>query len=144
MAETVLEKSLRLVDDRVRFLVDPGGEQRLFIDAPPPTGHEMGASPMALFLSSLASCTGITVLSLLRDRMHRTVTGMIIDVRGKLRTKHPKAFETIDLYLTIRSPDATDAEVRRAIDSAEKKVCPVTAMVRGHVQIRVDFKIETP
>ncbi len=67
---------------------------------------------------------------------------MIVDIRGKVRGEHPKAFETIDVFLTIESPDVTEDEVRRAIETAEGKICPVVAMVRGNVQLKVDFKVE--
>lgn len=141
MADSLITVAVSLDDDRVRFNAPLTNNPAVEVDALPPVGHGEGAAPLELLLASFAACTGMTVASLIRDRMRKDLRGMRVEAEGVLRDEHPKAFTRIDAKLIIESPDLTDAEAQRALDSAERKVCPVWAMLRGNVDMNAEFEI---
>lgn len=141
MEKSTLSASLRLMDERVQFEAEDGTRPAIRVDGVPPIGHGDGHTPMHLFLVSFASCEGITLASMIRDRMRRRLDGMTIEISGDLRKTHPKAFTHLRLHIDIASPDATGAEVERALASAERSVCPVWAMVKGNVEVETTFAL---
>ncbi|MCC8023488.1 MAG: OsmC family protein, partial [Clostridiales bacterium] len=83
----------------------------------------------------LSACAATTMVSLLRNKMKRTVTDIRAEAVGDVREKHPKAFEHIQLTIDIASPDATGEEAETALQVTEEKLCPVWAMIRGNVEV---------
>lgn len=142
MEQEHLQASARMSDGRMQFVADAGERPPVTLDTHPPLGGGDGYTPLELLLASLITCTSMTVTSLLRDRMRRQVTDIRVSGDGTIRDTHPQAFEHIDIHLIIASPDATEEEIRRALDSAEKKVCPVMAMVKGNVTVQTTFEIK--
>lgn len=138
----VMEVSLRLVDEKTRFAAQAKAYPEIVIDTYPPFGKGEGYPPTSLVLVALVSCAATGIVTLLRDRMRKTVSGFAAVARGHAREEHPKAFYRIDLHFTIASPDALEAEIERAIDSAERKICPVWAMLRGNVEVQATFTLE--
>ncbi|MFT5766086.1 MAG: putative redox protein, partial [Saprospiraceae bacterium] len=65
--------------DKHTVRIDTGGE----------LGDDSGPSPKKLLLASLAGCTGMDVVSLLK-KMRVTITGFEIDIEADLTEEHPK------------------------------------------------------
>lgn len=142
MKTSSISAALYQVDDKVHFLGTARDNNTVSIDYPPPLGTGDGYNPMELFLLSLGSCTATTLVTLMRDRMRRTVDGLSMTLSGNIRSTHPKIFETIHVRITLYSPDATEAEVVRAMSSAEKKLCPIWSMIQGNVHVENQVLIE--
>ena len=71
---------------------NPSGNS-FFIDTTPENGGENnGMHPKALMLSSLAGCTGLDVLALLKKK-HIELDNFTIEVKGKLAKNHPRTYE---------------------------------------------------
>lgn len=132
---------MRLADDRVGFAVDGGGMR---IDGAPPVGHGAGEAPLDLFLRSFLGCMAVTLASLLRDRVRCDLRDLHATAHGPLRAEHPRAFQSIALHFDITSPDAREDAVARAVASAEQRVCPISAMIRGNVPVTVTFALHRP
>jgi putative redox protein len=135
-----LDVVVDLTNDKVHFT----GVSALQPDRPvefdygPPIGDGQGHTGLELFLLSLAGCSGTTLVYLLRQQ-GRTVTGLRVEGHGVRRTQHPMAFEKINLDFTVTTPDASDEDIRTAIDLAERSVCPVWSMIADHVEVRTGF-----
>lgn len=142
MDQEHLRASIRMSDGLSQYIAEAGALPPVTVDTHPPVGGGNGYTPLELLLISLISCTSMTTGSLLRDRMRRQVTDIKASGDGVLRETHPQTYETIDVHLEITSPDATEAEVARALKSAEEKVCPVWAMLKGNVDIRTTFELK--
>lgn len=141
MAQNDLETSIRLVDDKVRFET-MNRTDTLAIDLPPPYGDSQGYTPLDLFLTSFAACTATSLLTLMRDRMRKTIVGMTMRAVGTPKAEHPKAFSLIHLNIALISPDATEEEVLRALDSVERMICPIAAMIRGNVRVTTTIDLK--
>ena len=112
------------------------------IDYFPPIGSGEGFTSLELLMMSFTSCIGTAVLTILRAFMHKTVVSLKANAVGILKTEHPKALSHLQLKLVFESPDLEEADVQKAIASAEEKLCPVWAMLKGNVEIDVSFTIE--
>lgn len=126
--------TVNLENDKVRFSAAGRSIAPVTFDYHPPVGDDAGYTGLEGLLMSLAACSATSVVSLLR-RMHKTVTAFRVEARGDRRDEHPTVLTKIELAFLVDSPDATDAEVARAIQLSEEKFCPVWAMLRGNVEV---------
>ena len=130
-----------VLQDKVRFLGQGSGEQRVVIDYPPPLGDDAGIrGGLELLLMSLAACAGQTVVWLLR-RAEQPVQGCTVEGRGERRDEHPTVLTAIELRFTFEGSGLEPAAVERAIGLGETQFCPVWAMLKGATQITRSFEI---
>jgi len=131
---------ISLINQGVRLRANVEGKPSLEIDSQPPYGAGDTLSPMELFLTSLCSCSGGTVLAIL-NKMRKTVHRFSIHAEGTRREAPPSSFETIRLTFALVSPDTSEAEFIRAIRLTEENYCPVWAMIRGNVKVLTEAEI---
>lgn len=101
----------------------------------------VGFKPMELLLVSLATCGGSVVGSLLA-RMNQPATAVEVEVSGRRRDEHPTVFTAIDVRFVVRGRGVNAAVVERAIERAEKQLCPVWAMLAQAAPITTSFRLE--
>lgn len=136
------EATVVLVDNKVHFQGNTRGCSSVDIDYPPPYGEGTGYTSLELFLISLASCSGTSILVLLR-KMGNTINGLKVHASGIRRDKHPTCFESINLRFEISSENADELSVKKAIAISEESFCPVWAMIKNNVTVTTDFAINT-
>ncbi len=129
-----LSTAIKLVNDRLHFMGSSGDNQPVSIDYTAPLGDDLGYTSLELLLLSLSSCLGSAMLTFLR-RMNRTITGFEIRAKGLRKEEHPTGFKRIHLDIYLDSPDVTEEEVKKVIDLAEDKYCPVWSMMKGNTII---------
>jgi putative redox protein len=132
--------SLRLLNDRLNYMGEVGGQAPVSIDYIPPSGDELGYMPLELFLMSLASCFSLSLTALLR-RKGRSVQAVSVLAKGYRKEKLPTGFERIIIELNLTSPDATSDEVDDLINLVEGSYCPVYAMIKGNVEVDYEVRI---
>ena len=137
-----LEVSLQLVNEKLHFLGSNGTHEPVSIDYFPPAGDHLGHTSLELFLLSLASCAGSAILVILR-KTGKTVNGLHIRANGLRRQEHPTCFSEIILDLELVSADTLETDLDRAVALAEERLCPVWAMVKGNVPVRVVRRVTT-
>ena len=140
-ADNMLTVKLQTIDDKTMFSATSRENPALTIDYFPPIGTGKGYTSLELLMMALGSCVSTTLLSLFRYKMKKNVTGILAEVNGTVREKHPKALEHIILLLKIKSSDLTQAEVEAALKTAEDTLCPVWAMLKGNVTGEVKTEI---
>jgi len=136
-----VEVRIDLADDRLRFAARAGTNEPIFADNIPPLGSGKGYRPLEIFLISLATCSGSSIVSLLRKK-RKAVTSFAMTAQGFRREEHPKIFEKIVLHCNLVSPDATDADMLRCIELTEEKYCPVWGMIKGNVEVICEYTIK--
>lgn len=97
--------------------------------------------PLEVFLISLSACLGGSI-SLLLKKMNIIINGLSIKATGQRRDVHPTYFEKINLFINLKSPNATDESMKKALEISEKQICPVLAMINEKVAINYDWIIE--
>jgi len=100
----------------------------------------IGASPMELVLQAAAGCTAMDVVSIL-NKQRRTITDFRVSVDSERREEHPRIFTKIHLHFQLTSPDATEAELEKAIKLSQEKYCSVAGMLRPTVQMSHDWQL---
>lgn len=98
-----------------------------------------GVRPKALILSSLAGCTAIDVVDLLR-KMRVEFSDFKIDVEGELTEEHPKTYHAIHLTYFIKLKAEDKSKMEKAVNLSQEKYCGVSAMIRKFADLKV--KIE--
>ncbi len=136
----VLEASVELKNGRMMFEGESGGHT-VITDYIPPHGDGQGFMPLQLFLVSLASCLGGTI-TFLAKTMNKEVKTLTVGATGTRREQHPLCFDTITLHARVGSADMDDETMRKIITSAEEKICPVMAMIKGNVKVETTFEID--
>jgi putative redox protein len=115
--------------------------QTVPMDSPVAPGVPTGPSPMELLLISLAGCTAMDVISILRKK-RQDVTGLEINVIGDRVEEHPKRYTDIELEFVIHGRDVDPGAVARAIELSEGKYCSISAGLRPKATIVSRFRIE--
>ncbi len=141
MAEQ-LEVSVNLTNQKVKFAGSARDNQLINIDYIPPIGDGEGFTSLELLLISLASCSGTSVLSLLR-KMKKEISGFRVNAKGIRREVHPLSFQSINLEFVLFSNDTVNIDLEKVIKLSEEYYCPVWNMVKQSVVINCDYKIIT-
>lgn len=99
-----------------------------------------GEYPTALetLLISLGGCSGATLEGIL-EKMRKNVKGVAASLKGTYREDGKPGFSRIEISYVVDTPDATQEELDRAMQHAEK-ACPVWAMLAGSVEISSTVK----
>lgn len=99
-----------------------------------------GVRPKALILSSLAGCTAIDVVELLK-KMRVEFSVFKIDVDGELTEEHPKIYHIVHLTYFIKLENEEDkSKMEKAVGLSQDKYCGVSAMIKKFAELKV--KIE--
>ena len=135
-----LECAVELVNNKLGFKGTAGDNPPITLDYVPPLGDGQGYMPMQLLLMSLASCSGSTIVSILRKK-RKTVTSFNARAKGYRREQHPTSFHKIELFFELVSPDAQDSDITRAIQLTEEAFCPVWDNLRGNCEVSTEYRI---
>jgi putative redox protein len=117
------------------------GEHTLIFDAwPEAGGHNTGPRPKPLLMASLAGCTGMDVVSILR-KMKVAISGFNIQAEGTLTEEHPKHFTAIHLVYEFSGPDIPLDKVKHAIELSQEKYCGVSATLKKALSVTYEIRI---
>jgi len=86
-------------------------------------GGGTGFSPMELALVSLASCTAMDVISILKKK-RQDVTGFEVRAHGLRTDDHPRIFTDITLEYVVRGHGVDPKAIERAIELSETNTVP--------------------
>lgn len=103
-------------------------------------GADDGLRPTELLLVSLAGCTAMDVLSILRKK-RQEVSHFEVKVQAERATEHPKVFTDILLTYVVYGEDIDEEAVERSIELSVTKYCSVHAMLGQAVPIRHTYEI---
>jgi|APMed6443717190_1056831.scaffolds.fasta_scaffold39064_2 putative redox protein len=103
-------------------------------------GTGSAPSPMEMVLESLAACSMMDVISILRKK-RRDPVALCVEVDGDRAEEHPKVFTAISMRFSLESPDCPLADFHRAVSLSMEKYCSVAAMLR-HSGCRIEWKTE--
>ena len=102
-----------------------------------------GIKPMQMILASLAGCTGVDVVNILKKKRIK-FSDLKINVSGKRAETHPKVFTDIEVTYLIWGEEIREKDVEQAIRLSEEKYCSVSAMLKSTAKINFDYKILAP
>lgn len=103
-------------------------------------GQGKGVRPQSLLLVSLAGCTAMDTISILRKK-RQAVAGLEVRVRAEKAEEHPKVYTAIHLHYVVTGTGVDPAAVERAIELSMDKYCPVAGLLKDAVPIENTFEI---
>lgn len=113
----------------------------LTLDASPSVGGQgMGFRPLELMLISLAGCTAMDVISILKKK-RQDVTGFEVRVEGDQADDYPHVYTDIRVTYIVRGRNIEPTAVERSIELSETRYCPAHAMLRQAANITSIYKI---
>jgi putative redox protein len=132
---TIVKGQLKL-DTAMRFVGTNAKQHKTYFDTSVKGGGlDSAASPMEVVLQSVAACTAMDVLPILR-KQRRTVVDFSIDLEAERATKDPKVFTKIHMEVRLTTPDAKLRELARAMQLSQTTYCSVSTMItRGGCEI---------
>jgi putative redox protein len=104
-------------------------------------GGNDGFRPMELLAVSLAGCTGMDVISILKKK-RQDVTAFEVRIHTEQAKEHPKVYTSLKIEYYFEGRAIDPAAVERAIELSATKYCPVQKMLNMGVQIEHVFSIK--
>lgn len=126
--------------DGMAFSTELDGH-RIVVDADAEVGGlDRGPRPKALLMVSLAGCTAMDVISILR-KMREPVSWFNIKVKAELTDEHPKRYTRFRLIYQFRKSDGLKHEnVTKAIQLSQEKYCGVAATLKQAAELAWDVE----
>ena len=104
------------------------GGQTVRIDANSDPENKQGPNPKPLMLSSLAGCTGIDVVMLLK-KMRVEISTFRMDIEGELTDTVPKTYSLIRLKYYFTGKNLKVNKIVKAVKMSKEQYCGVSAML---------------
>jgi putative redox protein len=105
------------------------------LDAHPDVGGDnQGFRPLELMAISLAGCTAMDVISILKKKQ-QDVVNFEVNVHADQASEHPHIFTHVTVEYIITGRGVTQAAVQRAIELSTTRYCPAQAMLGKAVTI---------
>ena len=98
----------------------------VIMDAHPAVGGEdKGCRPKELMLASLAGCTGMDVVSILK-KMRVEFTALDIRVSADVTEEHPKHYEKMRVDYEFTGEHLDPAQLKKAVQLSQERYCGVS------------------
>jgi putative redox protein len=137
-----LYSSIELVNNKVHFTGKVDGNHPVSIDYTPPLGDNLGYTSLELLLLSVSSCLGTSILAFLR-KMNKTIDSCEIRTKGLRHETHPTGFREIIMDIKIGSKDVNETDMNKVIEMSENTYCPLLAMIKGNVELKTTYIIQS-
>ena len=116
---------------------NPSGHSVLIESGTEHGGIEIGLRPKAMMLSSLAGCTGLDIVSLLK-KMRAEVDDFKMVVNGELTDEHPKYYHSVTVDYHFYGRDLKEDKINKAVDLSIEKYCGVMEMFRQFAELKTE------
>jgi putative redox protein len=125
----------------MQFNVSSATGHSISLDVPASEGGEdQGPTPMELLLMSLAGCTGMDVISILR-KQRQEVSKYEVKVHGTRADTHPRVYIDVTVEHIVTGHHVDPQAVRRAIELSSSKYCGVSQTVAKTAKITTSFAV---
>jgi len=104
-------------------------------------GHNLGPRPKAFMLVSLAGCTGMDVVSILK-KMRVDYKSLEIVVEGDTAEEHPKKFLTMKVIFNFTGENLPLDKIQKAVDMSRDKYCGVYASYKESIKIEHEINLK--
>ena len=115
---------------------NPSGET-LFMYAPDEGIENKGLRPKALMLSSLAGCSWLDVVSLLK-KMRAEVNDFKMVVHGELTEEHPRYYHKVVIEYHFYGSDLQEDKINKAVKLSVDQYCGVMEMFRQFAKVSTE------
>lgn len=119
---------------------NPSGDE-IFIDASEEFGGtNSGLRPKAMMLSSLAGCSGLDVIALLK-KMKVDIDNFKIVTKGELTEEHPKYYHKVKIDYHFFGNELKEKKIKKAVDLSIERYCGVFEMFRHFAKMETEIHL---
>ena len=106
-------------------------------------GHGLGPTPVEALLASVAACSAIDVLDILKKK-RQNVTSYRVEVDGDRPPpgQYPRAFSEIRVRHILKGENLDPEAVQRAVELSDTKYCTVITTLRAAPTVTSSWEIE--
>jgi putative redox protein len=138
------EKKMRVQLEQIgtaAFEATSPGAEKLVVDGAPEIGGQgRGMRPMELLLASVASCSAMDVLHILRQQK-QPIEHLAIEIEGSRADAVPSPFVKMNLVFIARG-DIDEHKLQRAVGLAVEKYCSARATLSTGVEVSWEARLE--
>jgi len=125
--------------EKSQFKTDnPSGSKLTVFDKSQDNGDVIGFAPKALMLSSLAGCSGLDVVSLLK-KMRAEAAEFKIIVTAELTEEHPKFYNKVKVDYHFTGNNLDEEKINKAVNLSVEKYCGVMEMFRQFADVKTEI-----
>ena len=117
---------------------NPSGHKVLIDTSSEHRGNDTGLRPKAMMLSSLAGCSGLDVVSLLK-KMRAEVEEFKIEVTGELTDEHPKFYNKVKVDYHFFGDNMDEDKINKAVNLSVERYCGVMEMFRKFAEVKTNI-----
>lgn len=133
--------TLQRLNDAVHFEAKNSDGNTIHLDGSPDIGGQgLGVRPMQALLMSLAGCSSMDVVTLLK-KMRQPLEDMRVEVLGERVDEIPAVFKKIHLQFFLKG-DLDEEKARKAIGMSVEKYCSVARMLDKTAEISWGLELE--
>lgn len=115
-------------------------EGSVMIDADEAVGGQgKGLRPKAMMLTSLAGCTAMDVISLLK-KMRAEVDDFKITVSANLTDEHPKVYDKVNVTYQFYGKEFKKDKIEKAVNLSVERYCGVMEMFRKFAEVTINIQ----
>jgi putative redox protein len=103
-------------------------------------GTNLGPRPKPLLLVSLAGCTGMDVISILK-KMRVEPDYFNVKAEGEVTEEHPKHYTKIHLIYEFKGKDLPLDKLEKAITLSQDQYCGISETLKKAVELSYEIKI---
>jgi putative redox protein len=97
-------------------------------------GTGKGVRPKPLMLASLAGCTGMDVVSLMK-KMRLDVDNFHVDVKADLTDEHPKHYQNVEVHYYFTGQNLDESKLKKCVDLSYERYCGVIYMFKQFTKV---------
>ena len=116
---------------------NPSGHSVLIDTSSENGGENKGLGPKALMLSSLAGCSGLDVVSLLK-KMRAEVADFKMVVHAELTEEHPKYYHKVEVEYHFYGSNLQEDKINKAVKLSIDQYCGVMEMFRQFAKVTTE------
>jgi len=114
---------------------------KITIDADTKVGGEnRGPKPKPLMLLSLAGCTAMDVISILR-KMRVELDDFDVEVQADSTDEHPKHYHKMHVIYHFTGKDLPQEKLEKAVSLSEERYCGVSAIYKKAVEMTSEIQV---
>ena len=117
---------------------NPSGNLVTMDTSPENGGYNSGVSPKAMMLSSLAGCSGLDVVSILK-KMKVPFSDFRIDTYGELTDAHPKYYDKVSVEYHFYGNELDEKKIEKAVNMSIDTYCGVMEMFRRFSEVKTSI-----
>jgi len=134
--------NLKRVDDNFRLLATSDRGDTVYTDGTAKIGaSEEGWRPMEMLLVSLAGCSAIDVISVLKKQRQK-IEDFQIEIDGDRKDGVPAPYTAIRLHFIVTG-EVKESKMEKAIQLTVDKYCSVYFSLHPDIDVRYTYEIKS-